>query len=545
MRVKHAFTILFVAFMVFAPLTAAAMQDNFAVAQEEEFNPEELIGRLLEEGAEVLLTNIDDDGVPGVIYGQLGIPSGDLGLEEDFYDGCLAMAMISTHGEFLDIVFDLIGADIFSGDSSGGEFTTAQDGGIGSPEEILEILGTEFNLLITVYANMPEAESQQKMSNVVTHMTNTFGFSLAQLLTLRIDENLFPPEAEIELPFDSLDLFIYQELSTFDIVTNAMLGQMDDSGILGAMDTSLFTEARASAAGMLAIPDLAELVNFINSTFEGAGTSPPSSGFTLSQFPGDLEGPLAIAAVGYLGEQVLTSESTELDVGGLVGATGTISPLDSGQSIILTNLPENVNITSVTPFVENQTFYEANGSTVLWNSTALGDQPEYVVSFDGGEFPPPITIERTFSPATATAGGSVEVTVTVTNEGTEAISDVHLNDTGILSYYSSITVTGTTSDTFATLNGGQSESITYQVAFENEGRYGFPKAAVMYTYDGDIYTKTTSRDGYTVEPNPGNLAAQAIADGWPYSGIAIGVVALVGIYSIAGLVRGRGDTYQV
>ncbi|MDF1540405.1 MAG: hypothetical protein P1Q69_16035, partial [Candidatus Thorarchaeota archaeon] len=530
---------------------SAMASPNYVMAQDG-LDINSLLESLLTDGAEVVFANVDDQGIPSVIYGQLGVPSTDLNLENAMYDGCIAMALVSTHGEFLNFVLELLASDgLGDGDGGEGGFALAQDGGGFDVNSILDMVGTEFNLLINVFVNVDEATSTSRMSQIMTHLTSSFGFSFINLLNLRIDQDFFPDDANITLPFDSIDIYIQQETHEFSLAVDAMLDLMNGDGFLEAIDRTKFTNADASAAGLIAIPDMGEVVELISSISgdSGGGEFLPSAVYQLAQTPFDnITGPIALAAAGYIGGQYLDTSSTSLHVEDLLGVTGTISPLPSANSLIVTMLPDNVNITSISPDVPGQSFFNASeGNTVFWNATALGTQSDYVINFEEGEFPPKITIDRTFSPASETIGpgGSTTVTVTVTNEGTEAISNLTLTDTSFASTYSSVTVTGTTSNTYATLAGGDSVTISYEVTFANEGGYLFAPAELTYEYDGGSYFKDSIRQGFTVVTDVAGLLTEAILSGMPYTGIALGVVGLVGIYAIMGLRKGASSAYQV
>jgi hypothetical protein len=548
-RIEHAFVILFIGFLLVAPITATA--SNSILAQDGT-SGDQLFQNLLTNGAEVIYSSIDDQGVPAVIYGQLGIPSDTLQLSSSMYDGCIAMAMVSTHGEFLNMVLGMIGGSTLSGDS-GSNFTLAQTtGGAFDPNQIIDMLGTEFNLLITIYVNVDQATSQSRMNSVVSLLSgNPFGFSLTSLFSLRIDQSTFPPDANITLPFDSIDIYIYQETHTFDVALNAMFGVMNSDGFLGSIDTSKFTNldnAPAAAAGLIAIPDMAELVDLINSF---GGDMSGGDGFipTLAQSSNssllDIQGPLVVAAAGYLGNQVLSSGDTSLSISTLIGSTGSISPLPTANSVIVVNLPDNCNVTSISPDVVNESYYDASQHMVMWNATALGTQPDYVINFEA-DFPPMVTIQRTFSPDTTTPGGSTTVTVTVTNEGTETISNLVITDDQLASTYSSVSVSGSTSNTIASLAGGASATLTYTVSFTNEGGYTFYPARISYEYQSNTYQKSSVRQQYTVTPDVAGLLINGLLDGMPYTGVAVGIVVLVGIYSVMGIFKSRSKgTFQV
>ena len=529
-----------IAFLLFAFLILPMAASAYPVMAQD--GPEEIIGLLLTEGAEVLVTNIDENGAPAVIYAQLGSPVDSLDLEAEMYDNCLALAVLATRGELLDYVFSLIGTEFMGGGEPG--FMLSQfDAGF-TPEAILDLLGTDFSLLISAYYNLDEAVAIGKMGQVLAHLANpaVFGFSFADIIHLRIDESFFPPEAEMELPFEAIDVFMYQVTNPFADALNVVLGGLDDTGLLGNIDPSIFLAERGAAAGLLAIPDMGDLVDLFNDTMGGFSLAAES--YFPSQFE-MIDGSIAIAAAGYIGEQILTYGDTDLSIGSLVGATGSFSPMEDGISIVMAVMPEGANITGVSPDVEGLTMYENESNMIMWNATGLGSVPDYIIEFESDDFPPEIVIERTFSPVSTVPGGSVEVTVTVTNNGTVPIDNLEIFDNEVVAIYSTVTVAGTTSRNVTSLAGGDSTSITYTVTFTNEGKYTFPNAELTYEFNAREYNKNTVTDGYSVVADPVQLLSQMILDGMPISGAILGIVALGALFNINKMRKGGGGGYQV
>jgi hypothetical protein len=538
---KYAIAFLLFAFLIL-PMAASAYP---VMAQDGP--PEEILEILLTEGAEILITSIDANGAPTVIYAQLGLPSEELNLEAEMFDNCLALAVVATRGELLDYVLSMIGDDFMGGGESSFMLSQFEEGF--TPEAILDLLGTDFSLLISAYYNLDEAVAIGRMGQVLNHLANpaVFGFSFADIIHLRIDESFFPPEMEMELPFEALDVFMYQVTNPFPNALDVVLGGLDNTGLLGNINPELFIAERGAAAGLLAIPDMSDLVELFNSTMGGDG------GFSLtaeSFFPSQLDminGSISVAAVGYIGEQIVSYGDTDLSIGSLVGATSSFSPMDDGISVVMAKLPESSNITGYSPDNEDLAMYDNETNLVLWNASGLGVVSDYIIEFESDDFPPDIVIKRTFSPASTAPGGSVEVTVTVTNNGTVPIDNVKIVDDDVGTIYSTVDVTGATTGTTASLAGGDSTSITYTVTFTNEGKYTFPNAELTYEFNAQEYAKNTVTDGYDVVADPVQLLGQMILDGMPISGAILGIVALGALFNINKMRKGgsSGGGYQV
>jgi len=543
----HAFALTALLFLLAAPGIAAANSGGAVIAQD---GGEDFLFGLLENGAEVVFTVIGPEGEPAVIYGQLGIPSGELALTNAMYDDCMLMALVSTQGELLDYILDLVGSELFNFSDGGGGLSALQFGEGGfDVNSILGMLGTDFNLLINIFVNAEEASAQADMSAIKAHLNTNFDFVFTDILDLRIDESFFPPESGITLPFDSLEIFISQVENTFEEAVTSVFSVMDDSGFLDSIDISKFAQARASGAGLVAIPDLGALTDLIGGF--GGETPPSATSFLLSQVP-ELSGPLAVAFAGYIGDQVLSISSTELNIfEDLLGKSpsDTVNGITGGQSLVVCLMPEGVNVTSYSPEDEalNRTYYDNATNMVFWNATYYTDQLDYTISFDEFSFPPLVTITRVFSPETTTPGGSAQVTVAIHNLGDVAITNISVIDDTIDTTYTTVDVTGTTSSTSASIPAGGWLNITYTVTFQYEGGYAFAPALMHYDFNGTTYYKQTHIDGYTVSPDPMGLLIQMFNDGMPFTGIAVGVVGLGAILNIALMLRGKGSggSYQV
>ncbi|MFW9769605.1 MAG: hypothetical protein ACFFEM_12355, partial [Candidatus Thorarchaeota archaeon] len=112
---KHAFIVIALGFLLSALPVSALNTGSAVIAQD---GGPDFFFNLLDEGAEVVAAMISPDGEPAVVYGQLGIPSGALGLQYsgpgEMYEGCVVTALIATQGELLDYMMDVFGANLFN-----------------------------------------------------------------------------------------------------------------------------------------------------------------------------------------------------------------------------------------------------------------------------------------------------------------------------------------------------------------------------------------------------------------------------------------------
>ncbi|MHA2069262.1 MAG: hypothetical protein ACXABY_33295, partial [Candidatus Thorarchaeota archaeon] len=404
---KHAFVIVLMGFLLVSPAVAATVfNDSHSPAQE--INIDDFLGNILEHGAELVFVNIDEEGAPQVIYGQLGIPSETLGLTEtdgslsEMYTGCIAMVLVATYGEMLEYIFEFIGAGFLTGSDTGGFLPLQTD--MFNLDSIMDLIGDELNMLVNVFLDVEEATSRFRMNEIKSHLTTNFGFGFSELFALRIDESFFPPEMEFQLPFQSIDVYINQMTISDEEVIDAIFAAMNTEGFAGSIDQTVFETAPAAAAGLVAVPDMDALLNLI-----GGFTSSPPGGFAVADFFASqfditnltLDGPLAVVAAGYLGEQLLSTSSTDLDIfADLLGATTDVAPLSNGLSAVIAKLPPNINLTSYNPEnqAQNLTYFDPESNLIFWNATGLGTQPDYSIVFNATGLPPLISLERTFSP---------------------------------------------------------------------------------------------------------------------------------------------------
>ncbi len=542
MNRKATYAILLTIFFIVPPLVAATSSGSVIVSKQEDIGT--IINQFIAEGAEVLAVNIDPTGEPLVIYGQLGLPSDALDLTNDMYDGCLALAVVSTRGEFMEYVMNMVGGlfgNLSNPNNVMDSISSKQFESGMNMDDIFQMLGTDFGLLLSAYLNVDAATSSARMGQVLAKINSEFQLSFSELTSIRIDDTMFPPDADVQLPFDSLDLYVYQIGNTFEDSLNLIMSGLDSSGLLGAIDIDTFANARGSAGGLLAIPDMSLIAGmFGNST---PLTFPISGDFSIAQ---DMPtGPLSIAAIGYNGDQVVSLGDTSLSLKSLIGATGSLTPL-SQNTFIIAHLAGDVNITSVSPNDPQYTMFDPNYGSVFWNASNLGSQNDYLINFESDDYPPEIAITRAFSIDSITVGGSVEVTITVTNNADVAVSNVLISDTGLAPLYPTADVSGDTTMSVSTLAPHENVTMTYTVTFANEGGYLFPGAILSYEYNSRTFTKSTPDDGFTVNPDAGAVAGQVIGDAMEqFPEITLGIfalIALTGIYSVLGIIKGRGGS---
>ncbi|MGY5875887.1 MAG: CARDB domain-containing protein [Candidatus Thorarchaeota archaeon] len=545
MKRKITVALFLVAFLAIPAVVATGVNNGFTPAQD----PETIIS-IFDEGAEALFTYVDNQGRPVVAYAQVGLPGAELEIDTPKYDNCIAMAVLQTRGDLLEYVLGTVGANLFNMSDSG--TGSPDDGGLFSVNQILGYLGTEFGVLATAYLNIDATTAQQRMGAVVSNLQAApFNFDFVDLIAIRLDEAFF---AQLNftgtLPFESLDIFFYQILSEPADVIAAVLDPLDDSGLLDAIDETKFTDEdiSGSAAALIVIPNLDEILNMFGGDFLGGTITNPTD-YMLAQTTNF--GPMAIAAAAYVGDQTVEAGDTEISLAEIVGASTVFDPFNNRHSVVIAGLADAANVTGITPDDSGLAFME--GNMIFWNASGLHDLPAYtsgipdfVIEFESDDFPPMVTVTRTFNPESVTPGNTVAVRVTVENDGDDPITNVTINDSAFLDRYSTLVVAGTFQTSVTSIAPGGNTYIEYTVTFQNEGAYAFTDGVVTYDYNGNSFEKPITDEAYLVSTDITGVLLSLVQDGWPYSGMLLGLVGLGAIFNLARARGGKsGSMYQV
>ena len=92
---------------------------------------------------------------------------------------------------------------------------------------------------------------------------------------------------------------------------------------------------------------------------------------------------------------------------------------------------------------------------------------------------PDITVDK----SSQTSGGVETVTVTITNDGPSAVTDMELNDVFPDKY--DVLNSGSSTATWTRLSPGESVSLSYEIKYENPGTYTNMPAVLSYEEDGE------------------------------------------------------------
>lgn len=130
--------------------------------------------------------------------------------------------------------------------------------------------------------------------------------------------------------------------------------------------------------------------------------------------------------------------------------------------------------------------------------------------------PPYVEVVKTVSPNIVDKGDEVTVTVTVKNQGEEAIYDVYLNDSESLFHYPlSTAVIGEMKGRWPSIEPGGSRSITYRVTLSSGGIYTLGPALLNYRWGGKTFTTVSGSQEVKVrQPPPHYIIVGMFASIW-------------------------------
>ena len=118
--------------------------------------------------------------------------------------------------------------------------------------------------------------------------------------------------------------------------------------------------------------------------------------------------------------------------------------------------------------------------------------------------PPRLIVSKTTSREKAATGSQVEVTVSVTNRGNNAVQDVEIDDgSTLLGYEYASDLRGSDTKIIASIAPGATETLTYGVTLNRPGVFRLRPAKVSYVSGGEAYGEVSDRP--TVETGPPGL----------------------------------------
>ncbi len=423
---------------------------------------------------ELLGVGIIPDGSPVVVLAELGLDISGFNFENPEYEGFLGAAILNIHGTLVShLLMELMGNETM------GEMS----------QKLGQLINLLTNSLIIVYTNVSKSQGETRSSTVANSFSQTLGISIQHA-------------KDIYIEIDNIALFvaIYAIRSTYTQLAQGIIGTFPTPGLASNFNLNDYSEASDSVAVML-----------------------------IAKFGTQI---LSVGALGYLKTQVVQGTGNHsLDIAEVAGMSSLVPSTTAKSFVVGFTMTSNITSTDYPSYsrIIDQRF-------AVFNLTDYGSAVNSYRIYFEGNYPPLITLTRVVSPETINSGGTVSVTVTATNNGTEPITNVLLDESKVLGLgnYTSVSIIGdgNLSKTVSTLNPGESITITYQLHFETEGTYILNSPILRYDYAGDTYYKWTPLQEINVQPNLPGLVQSAIQDYMPYSLIPFGLIGLALIFNI-------------
>jgi hypothetical protein len=416
------------------------------------------------------------------------------------------------------------------------------------PEDV--DVGSFTNLLpptfaVMVYAGVPKPDAESRASTFSSAFSSAYGVSLQKIAAFGMTQSFNDLS---QVPFT---IILYQSPSTFSDVAGIYMDQyVGHGGFAELVDEAsrngrLIPHANSNSAdgsliftGMVDLAPLSEFLPF--------GEIPEN--FTDIVTP-LLEGPVGVSGgFSYFNHgYTKVGGKNMLDLLSLLGAEKTplFSP-DATSSLMILMAPNstdtggpdegaNVKITTTLPLgqVEYDLIYhpppEFIGQVHLGKpGEQLGGQ-SFQVEIEGVALPLNARITKNVSPETTSPNGVVQVTVTVKNDDSKAMTDVLVDDGMTISGYptSASVVSGSTSMTVGSVTPGESKSLTYGIRLGEAGAYTLKPASLTYSYAGKVFEDNSNQPEARVErPNALFLAFGIAVNTWSLA--ADGLTALMG-----------------
>jgi len=352
-------------------------------------------------------------------------------------------------------------------------------------------------LMVAVYIDVPAETAGPQSEGLAEAFSEVYGVDLTQFMAFSPPL----PGAE-EMEFPEVSIVVYQSGAGFGDLAGSYLGHLADKG--GLADTLM----EAAANGRL-IPGATDESSDGGVIFSGFINADPLMEYMPEEFIDNVTQFIPFDQPGFLGLSGgvsfwdngidVVGEGKGLDLLGLLGAEEAPSfSEDSELSLVVLTSPNGTdvggeesmpNIKITTSLEEGDprldTIHLALELLGLLNLAEPGEalSPEsFEIEVTGVVLPLKVQVTRAVTPADPRPGGTVEVTVTVKNLDTEAMSDVRLDDSEAVSVYSgSASVEGETSEIWRHIGPGREESINYSVRLDESGVYSFTPAYVEYT----------------------------------------------------------------
>jgi hypothetical protein len=518
-RAALTITLILLSASAFAPLAGAS---------EDDFYSEILVG-LVDEGGR---------GYVGSLFVDSEMSLGGIDFQSPEAEGLLASVVISHRGvlERLPEVMNMTGLPEIEG--------------------LLGVLPP--TVMVAVYLDVPIELAEQRADSFSAAFSDALDMDLHKLMAFIPP---MPDELGEEMP--AISLVLFQSSKDMEWMADDYLGQLTDHGGLievvqsaSASGTLIPGGATGSADGSVLITGLVNPFPVL-SRIEGVELSEVVEGVEvpamLEDFLALLSGPFGLSGSLSFWEYGVEPEGDEygFDILEILGYEEEASfSEDSDFSLIMVATPNETDpeggaqgsVTMAFSQPLNETELEA-----LYGNLPFGDSVELMApgetlgseshqaSVAGIALPLKVEVSKVASPNSVRAGGTVQISVTVTNEDLKTMEEVVVEDGSAASGYpmSVEVVGGSTEMTWSRVPPGESRTMTYTLRLGEAGVYSLGLAQLGYTHSEGTFTGASGRLKVTVSrPNPGSFALSSVASWWTSAAEVLNVAT-------------RGSGYQI
>jgi len=393
-----------------------------------------------------------------------------------------------------------------------------------------------------VYVDTPPEEARQSSTQMRALLEDRCG---VELITLHAFEL---PEYQLdEATLPSMTAVVgYSDADAAEVAEEFLNGVMEHGGLAEGVEEAISNGALTPGAGEGSADGSVFMSGFIRlEPFMFMLPEDPMLDMFMEDLEVLFEAPLGFAVSGHYWDEGAASmglgQSVDLaDLLGLESLPG--YSMDSDASFITMLTPNQTsaedelriairffsNLPQTSPLLPMYGFMTGGFGNVTYMDGTSVTADALRMTLDR-PLPPRLTVSKTASRERAATGSQVEVTVSVTNRGNNAVQDVEIDDgSTLLGYAYASDLRGSDTKIIASLAPGATETLTYGVTLNRPGVFRLRPARVSYVSGGETYGEVSDRP--TVETGPPGL----VQAGFTLRGDLVRLIDLAA--------NGKGDT---
>lgn len=393
-----------------------------------------------------------------------------------------------------------------------------------------------------VYVDTPPEEAMQSSAQVKALLEDRVG---VELITLHAFEL---PEFQLdEATLPSMTAVVgYSDADAAEVAEAFLNGVMEHGGLAEGVDEAVSNGALVPGAREGSADGSVFMSGFIRlEPFTFMLPEDPMLDMFMEDLEVLFEEPIGFAVSGHYWDEGAAAEGLgqSVDLAELLGLESLPSySLESDASFITMLTPNQTsaedelgvairffsNLPQTSPLLPMYGFMAGGFGNVTYMEGTSVTADALRMTLDR-PLPPRLIVSKTASRVRAATGSQVEVTVSVTNRGNNAVQDVEIDDgSTLLGYEYASDLRGSDTKIIASIAPGATETLTYGVTLNRPGVFRLRPAKVSYVSGGETYGEVSDRP--TVETGPPGL----VQAGFTLRGDLVRLIDLAA--------DGRGDT---